>query len=102
GDPRSGEAATDVYRRFAVALSARDPHGVPGMQRQLGADVLQRTAAGHRPGAARPRLKRRMDRRTAVDAARRDWHRSESEVAPRRGFGFARPAPQRADEEGAR
>ena len=44
----------------------------PRVHRQLGADVLQRAVAGHRPGAARARFQRRMDRRAALDAT---WKR---------------------------
>ena len=53
------------------------------VQRQQRADVLQRARAGHRPGAARARLQRRMDRRAAVDAAGGDRHRPEGEMAAR-------------------
>ena len=52
-----------------------DPHGVRRVQRQLRADVLQRAGAGDRAGAARPRIQCRVDRRSAVDPARRGRHR---------------------------
>ena len=53
----------------AVALSDGDAHAFPRVRRQLGADVLERADAGHRAGAARPRVECRMDRRAALDAA---------------------------------
>ena len=56
---------------LAGALSDGVPHAFPRMRRELGADVLERAAAGHRAGTARPRVERRMDRRAALDAARR-------------------------------
>ena len=88
--PRAGEAAAGLHGRVAVALSDGDAHAFPRVQRQLGADVLQRAAAGDRPGAARPRFECRMDRRAAVDAAGGDRHRPEGEVAARRRRRLAR------------
>ena len=63
GDPRPGEAAAGLHARCARALSDGVAHGVRRMRRQQRAAVLERADAGHRAGAARPRLLRRVDRR---------------------------------------
>ena len=90
-DPRHGAPAAGIHAGDAVALPARHPHDFLGMRRQFGADVLQRAAAGDGAGDPRPRLQRRMDRRAAVDPARRSRHRSERQMADRRGRGRALP-----------
>ena len=46
GDPRHGAPTPRVHAGVAVALPAGHTHGVCGMRRQFGADVLQRTDAG--------------------------------------------------------
>ncbi len=98
--PRPGEAAAGLHRRLAGALPDGDPHAFRRVQRQQRADVLERADAGHRAGAARAGLQRRMDRRAALDLAGGDRHRPEGEVAAGRRRRCLRLASQRADQEG--
>ncbi len=100
GDPRHGAPAARVHAGVAVALPAGHAHGVRGMRRQFGADVLQRAAAGDGRSDPRPRLQLRMGRRAAVDAARRSRHRPQRQMARRRGRGCAVPRSQHSRQEG--
>ena len=63
----------------ARALSDGHAPALRRMRRQQRADVLQRADAGDAAGAARARLLRRMDRRAALDPARRGRRRPEGE-----------------------
>ena len=68
--PRHGAPAPRVHAEVAVALSAGDAHGIRGMRRQFGADVLQRAAAGDGAGNSRTGIQFRMGRGAAVHFAR--------------------------------
>jgi hypothetical protein len=69
-DPRAGQAADGLDRGRAASLSDGVAHQLPGMRWQQRAALLQGADPGQRPGAPRPVIVRRMDRRAADDAAR--------------------------------
>ena len=79
---------------FTLDTLARYPMvsriGFRRMRRQQRAAVLQRADPGQRAGAARPRLVLGMDRRAALDAARRGRRRPQGEMDRRRGRGSPR------------
>ena len=102
GDPWPRQAAAGVRPRGACALSDGDAHQLRRMRRQQRAALQQGPGAGQRAGDPRPPLLLRMDGRAALDAARRDRHRPEGEVAPRGRRGRAEHEPQHPDRQGAR